>query len=64
MLTLETAIRLIVIGQEILLGLVFLFGAGRKGARVAGALLLFCVAGYLVRSSPELMGGVSGFLPL
>ena len=64
MLTLETAIRLIVIGQEILLGLVFLFGSGRKSARVAGALLLFCVAGYLVRSSPELMAGVASFLPL
>jgi len=63
MLTIETAIRLIVIGQEILLGLVFLFGAGRKSARVAGALLLFCVAGYLVRSSPELMVGAAGLLP-
>ena len=64
MLTLETAIRLVVIGQEILLGLVFLFGSGRKSARVAGALLLFCVVGYLVRSSPELMAGSAGLLPL
>jgi AraC-like DNA-binding protein len=64
MLTLESAIRLVVIGQEILLGLVFLFGSGRRSARVAGALLLFCVAGYLLRSSPELSSALAAALPL
>ena len=59
----ETALRLVVIGQEILLALLFLFGEGSRGARVSGAVFLVSVAAYLVTSSPELRLATEAFLP-
>ncbi len=39
MLDIETAIRLIVIGQEILIATAFLFGSGGRAGRFSRALL-------------------------
>ena len=64
MISLETAIRLIVIGQELLLALLFLSGQGKRSARISGALFLISVAAYLVTSSPDLRVASSGVLPL
>ncbi len=52
--TIETAIRLIVIGQELLIAAVFLFGSGGRAARFSGALLVLSVVGYLFTSSAVL----------
>ncbi len=49
---LETAIRLMVIGQALLIAAVFLFGTGGRAPRVSGALLMLGVAAYLYASSP------------
>jgi AraC-like DNA-binding protein len=54
MLTLETAIRLVVIGQELLIAAVFLFSAGERIARISGALLMLSIAGHLYASDPVL----------
>lgn len=59
----ETAIRLIVIGQELLIALIFLFGTGSKSARISGALLLVSVAAYLYTSDPTLRELVPSLLP-
>ena len=60
----EIAIRLIVIGQELLMALIFLFGSGSKGARVSGALLLTGAASYLLTSDPVLSESVPILFPL
>ena len=57
--TLETAIRLMVIGQALLIAAVFLFGKGGRTARVSGTLLMLGVAAYLYSS-----GALWGSLPL
>jgi AraC-like DNA-binding protein len=59
MLSFETALRLIVIGQEILIAGVFLFGRGNFGTRLSGAAFLACVAAYLVVSDPFLRDAVA-----
>ena len=64
MVSLETAIRLIVIGQELLLALLFLSGQGKRSARISGALFLVSVAAYLVTSSPELRTATAAALPI
>lgn len=59
----ETAIRLIVIGQEILIAVVFLSGAGSRVARIGGALLVLSIVGYLFMSDTELRNSVPGLVP-
>lgn len=62
--TFETAVRLIVIGQELLIAAIFLFGAGARVARVSGALLLLSVAGYLYTSDSTLRTASPDLLPV
>ena len=64
MTSLETAIRLIVIGQELLIAMIFLTGRGNVRARISGALLLIAVAAYLATSSPELSDSLATVMPL
>jgi AraC-like DNA-binding protein len=59
MLSFETALRLIVIGQELLIAGVFLFGRGSIGTRLSGTAFLVCVAAYLVVSDPFLRDAVA-----
>ena len=54
MLSLETALRLAIIGQEILIAAVFLVGKGNFGARASAALFLLSVSAYLLVSDPVL----------
>lgn len=63
-LTLETALRLAVIGQELLIAAIFLAGSGSRSARISGALLLLSIAGYLINSDPVLRAAVPALLPL
>jgi len=62
--TLETAIRLVVIGQELLIAAVFLFSAGQRIARISGALLMLSIASYLYASDPVLRDLVPLITPL
>jgi AraC-like DNA-binding protein len=64
MLEFEVALRLIVIGQELLIAVIFLFGSGSKSARISGALLLVSVAAHLYTNEPSLSGSVPKLLPL
>ena len=59
MLSFETALRLIVIGQELLIAGVFLFGRGSIGTRLSGTAFLVCVAAYLIVSDPFLRDAVA-----
>ena len=61
--TLETAIRLVVIGQELLIAAVFIFSAGERIARISGALLMLSIASYLYASDPVLIGLVPLLTP-
>ena len=63
MLTFETALRLIVIGQELLIAVLFLFGRGSRAARASGALLLIGVAAYLLVHDVILREAISSILP-
>jgi len=60
----ETTIRLIVIGQDILIAAIFLFGSGARVARVSGALLMLGIASYLYMSDPVLRGTVQVLEPM
>ena len=60
----ETAVRLIVIGQELLIAAIFLFGAGARVARLSGALLLLSVAAYLYNSDTTLRAASPELLPI
>ena len=64
MLAIETAIRLIVIGQEILIATVFLFGSGGRAGRFSGALLMLSVVGYLYSSDAALSGSLGLLEPV
>ena len=64
MLTLETAIRLIIIGQQLLIAAIFLFANGSRIARISGSLLMLCVASYLFNTSIELRESLPVVLPL
>ena len=64
MLTIESAIRLIVIGQEFLIAVIFLFSNGSRAARVSGAMLVLSVAGYLFRSDVGLSQAIPELLPI
>ncbi|MCG8371645.1 MAG: hypothetical protein MJA32_14215, partial [Proteobacteria bacterium] len=61
--TLETAIRLMVIGQALLVAAVFLFGKGGHAARISGTLVMLGVAAYLY-SSGALWGSLPRLEPL
>ena len=60
----ETGLRLVVVGQALLIAAVFLFGRGRLSARLSGALLLMAVAAYLLVSDPGLRGELTGLVPV
>ena len=60
----ETALRLIVIGQDILIAAIFLYGKGRMGLRASAALLLLSSACYLVASDQVLWDAMGMFAPL
>ncbi len=62
--TVETAIRLLVIGQELLIATIFLFGTGARVARVSGALLLLSIAAYLFNSDTTLRNASPDLLPI
>jgi len=62
--TFETAIRLAVIGQELLIAAIFLFGTGARAARVSGALLLISIAAYLFNSDTTLRDASPDLLPI
>lgn len=64
MLTLETGIRLIVIGMELLIAVILLFNRGLRVARISAAMLALSSAGYLVISDPELRNALSGVSPV
>jgi AraC-like DNA-binding protein len=64
MQSLETGLRLIVIGQDILIAAIFLFGIGSKGVRVTGALLMLSTIGYLAASDDVLWDAVGVLAPL
>jgi AraC-like DNA-binding protein len=54
----ETAIRLIVIGQGILIAAIFLFGSGGRAARISGALLMLGIVAYLYTSDVVLQSSI------
>lgn len=64
MIALEPAIRLLVIGQELLIAAIFLANAGSRALRWSAALLMLSVVGYLVTSSPALRESVTWILPV
>jgi AraC-like DNA-binding protein len=59
----ETGLRLVVVGQALLIAAVFLFGRGRLSARLSGTLLLVSVAAYLLESDPVLSDSLAGLVP-
>lgn len=59
MANLETAIRLMVIGQALLIAVVFLSGKGGRAARISGAAVMLGAAAYLYLS-----GALYGSLPV
>ncbi len=61
---LETAIRLIVIGQDLLIVLILILGRGRRDIRYAAATLLIGVVAYLYMSSRVLGAFDSPFISL
>ncbi len=62
--TLETAIRLFVMGQEFLIAAVFLSGSGGRSARISGALLTLSIMGYLYTSDVVLSNSIPFVTPL
>ena len=64
MADIETAIRLVIIGQEFLIASLLLLGSGERSVRIAAALLAVSVAGYLYNSDLVLRESVPALLPL
>jgi len=60
----ETALRVAIIGQEILIAAVLLFGRGSGVARLSGALFLLSVSAYLIVSDPLLSEAADFLRPL
>lgn len=61
---LDTALRLIIVGQLLLVALLFLSGRGNLGARASGALLVVSIAVYLIESSTTLRSSLTGPLSI
>ena len=64
MLSIETALRLAIIGQQILIAVLFLTGRGNLGVRVSASLFLLSVSAYLLISDPFLSAAASAITPL
>ncbi|RZV34181.1 MAG: AraC family transcriptional regulator [Chromatiales bacterium] len=62
--SLEVAIRLIIIGQQLLIALVFLFGLGGRAARLSGAVLMLSLMGYVYMSDDRLGQSIAALVPL
>lgn len=60
----EIALRVAIIGQEILIAAVLLFGRGGAVARLSCAILLLSVSAYLIVSDPLLSQAAAFLLPL
>ena len=60
----ETALRVAIIGQEVLIAAVLIFGRGGWGARLSGVLFLLSVSAYLIVSDPLLSESAAFLLPL
>lgn len=60
----EIALRIAIIGQEILIAAVLIFGRGNRIARLSGALFLLSVSAYLIVSDPLLRQAAAFLLPL
>lgn len=60
----ETAIRLVVIGQELLVAAIFLSGKGARVARVSGAALMLSIAGHLYMADAALQNLLPFVAPL
>jgi len=60
----ETALRVAIVGQEILIAAVLLFGRGGRVARLSGAIFVLSVSAYLIVSDPLLSAAAGFLLPL
>jgi AraC-like DNA-binding protein len=61
--SIEYAIRLMVVGQALLIAAIFLFGSGSRALRWSAALLMLGILGYLVASGPGMRASVSWSFP-
>ena len=62
--SLEVAIRLMIIGQQLLIAMVFLFGLGGRAARFSGAVLMLSFMGYVYMSDDGLGQSIAALVPL
>ena len=62
--SLESAVRLMVVGQALLIAAIFLYSAGSRALRWSAALLMFGIVGYLVASGPGLRTWVPWLFPV
>ena len=62
--SLEIIIRLLIIGQQLLIALVFLFGLGGRTARFSGAALMLSFMGYVYMSDGRLGQSIAALVPL
>jgi AraC-like DNA-binding protein len=62
--TLETAIRLIIIGQQLLIAAVILAGVGSRAPRISGVLLMLSFVGYVYASDEALVSAIPMLVPL
>ena len=60
----ETTLSIAIIGQEILIAAVLLFGRGNGAARLSGALFLLSVSAYLIVSDPLLREAAAFLSPV
>lgn len=63
MLSIESALRLAIIGQQILIAAVFLTGRGNLGVRLSASMFLLSVSAYLLISDPILREAGAAILP-
>ena len=62
--TLETAIRLIVIGQQLLIAAVILTGVGSRAPRISGALLMLSFVAHVYASDNVLVQSIPIIMPV
>lgn len=60
----ETALRVAIVGQELLIAAVLIFGRGGFSARLSGALFLLSVSAYLIVSDPFLSKAAAFLSPV